>query len=85
MKREMPAVMVRTSTLLTKTLAYRNSFQAWVNEKNATTASAGSDMGRMMRTRVPIREQPSTSAASSSSRGTDRKYPMRSQRAERHA
>ena len=60
-------------------LAYRNSFQAWVNEKNATTASAGSDIGRMMRTRVPSREQPSTSAASSSSRGTERKYPIRSQ------
>ena len=79
MKLEMPAVTVRTSLLLTKTCAYRNSPQAWVNEKNATTASAGSDIGRMMRTRVPIREQPSTSAASSSSSGTERKYPIKSQ------
>ena len=65
--------MVRTSTLFTNTLAYRNSFHDCVNEKNATTASAGSDMGRMIRTRLPSRVQPSTSAASSSSSGTERK------------
>ena len=65
--------MVRTSTLLTNTLAYRNSFHDCVNEKNATTASAGSDIGRITRTRLPSRRQPSTSAASSSSSGTERK------------
>src|SRR6185369_4871633 len=63
-KSESPVVMVRTSTLLTKTFAYRNSFHDWVNEKNVTTARAGRDIGRITRTRLPSRPQPSTSAAS---------------------
>src|SRR4030095_6118297 len=59
--------------------AYRNSFQACVNEKNVTTTRAGSDIGSTIRTSAPTRLQPSTRAASSSSTGTDLKYPMSSQ------
>ena len=50
-----------------------------MNEKNVTTTRAGSDIGSTIRTSALMRLQPSTRAASSSSTGTDLKYPMSSQ------
>src|SRR4030095_14204681 len=79
MKFTSPVVTVRALVVLVKTWAYRNSFHACVNEKNVTTTSAGSDIGRTIRTSALTRLQPSTRAASSSSTGTDLKYAMRSQ------
>src|SRR5437762_7594507 len=73
-----PVVTVRALVVLVNTCAYRNSFQACVNEKNVTTTRAGSDIGSTTRRSAPTRLQPSTRAASSSSTGTDLKYPMRS-------
>src|SRR5215470_14627895 len=40
MKFTSPVVSVRALVVLVKTYAYRNSFQAWVNEKNVTTTRA---------------------------------------------
>src|SRR5688572_30882802 len=74
MKFTRPVVTVRDPVVLVKTYAYRNSFQACVNEKNVTTTSAGSDIGRTTRSSAVTRLHPSTRAASSSSTGTDLKY-----------
>ena len=79
MKFTRPVVTVRALVVLVNTCAYRNSFQAWVNEKNVTTTRAGSDIGSTIRTRAPTRLHPSTRAASSRSNGTDLKYPIKSQ------
>src|SRR5438105_5451512 len=79
MKFARPVVTVRAPVVLVNTCAYRNSFQACVNEKNVTTTRAGSDIGSTTRTSALTRLQPSTRAASSSSTGTDLKYPMSNQ------
>src|SRR5262245_26638051 len=76
MKFTRPVVTVLALVVLVNTCAYRNSFQACVNEKKVTTTRAGSDIGSTTRTRAPTRLQPSTRAASSNSMGTDLKYPM---------
>ena len=59
-----------------KTSARRNSFQAARKENKAVTATAGSDNGRTMRRKTCTCVQPSSSAASSSSRGTVSKKPL---------
>src|SRR5579859_5961265 len=74
----MPTMAVRESTLLMKTRAYKNSFHDSVNEKSATTATAGSEMGIVTRRSAPRRVQPSIRAASSSSAGMLLKYPTSS-------
>ena len=50
-----------------------NSFHDSVNEKNATTARAGTVKGITIRNSTPRRPQPSTMALSSSSIGMDMK------------
>src|SRR5262245_29681431 len=79
MKCTSPVVKVRALVVLVNTWAYRNSFQAWVNEKNVTTTRAGRVIGNSSRNREPTRLQPSTPAESYSSTGMERKYRMSSQ------
>src|SRR5262247_507422 len=62
-----------------KISANRNSFQEARNPKIAATTSPGAAMGMTTRTRTPSGEQPSISAASSTSSGTSTKNPTRSQ------
>src|SRR5207244_6745969 len=73
MKFTRPVVTVRAPVVLVNTWAYRNSFEACVNEKNVTTTRAGSDSGSTIRRSALTRLQPSTRGASSKSTGTDLK------------
>src|SRR5687767_122306 len=71
-----PTGAVMNSLFWTRTSAYRNSFHESVNENTATTTIAGAESGTMMRQSTIHLVAPSTSAASSSSIGTVRKYPI---------
>src|SRR5919108_1559118 len=70
--------MVLSSAGETKTSAYRNSFHDSVNANSAAQITPGTATGSRMRSMVCARPQPSSIAHSSISRGTVRKYPMRS-------
>ncbi len=59
--------------------ANRNSFQETRKAKMAATTSPGAAIGITIRINTPRREQPSIIAASSTSRGTSTKNPIRSQ------
>ena len=63
--------MVRISAERIRIRARKYSFQAPTNCKIATVASAGLEMGRTTRQNAASSVQPSTLAASSSSRGMD--------------
>src|SRR5919108_6609852 len=58
--------------------AYVNSFHVSVKPNRITHTMPGTAIGSTMRVSVCIRLAPSTSAHSSTSRGTVRKYPMSS-------
>src|SRR5207248_6303717 len=73
-----PTVSVRLVELEMNVIAYTNSFTTSENVKITTVRIPGSEIGNTMRTSEPSREQPSTSAASSSSCGIVLKKPIRS-------
>ncbi len=58
------------SASVRKTYAMMNSFQAWMKAKIEVATRPGATSGSRMRTKAPNRVEPSTIAASSSSRGT---------------
>src|SRR5690554_413076 len=72
-------VQVRTAGLCNMTLAIINSFQQVIKENRPAIARAGVESGRSTRVNDCIIVAPSTRAASSSSRGMDRKYPLNNQ------
>src|SRR5690349_3092551 len=74
-----PTGSVLYSSFVMNTKANRNSFQALVRVNSATASSPGFARGSTTRRNAWMRVQPSTSAASSSSRGIDAKYPVSSQ------
>src|SRR5438093_10991259 len=76
MKFTRPVVTVRALVVLVNTCAYRNSFQACVNEKIVTTTRAGSDIGSTICSCDLKRLHPYIRYALYSSIGTDLKLPM---------
>src|SRR5213076_2148400 len=76
-----PTVSVRLVELEMKVIAYTNSFRTSEKVKMTTVRMPGIEIGNTMRTSEPMREQPSTSAASSSSCGIVLKKPISSQMA----
>src|SRR6266576_4603211 len=74
-----PTVSVRFVELEMKVIAYTNSLITSEKVKITTVRIPGSETGRTTRQSAPRREQPSISAASSSSCGTDLKKPINSQ------
>src|SRR5205823_423737 len=76
-----PTVSVRLVELEMKVIAYTNSLITSENVKMTTVRIPGIEIGNTIRTSEPSREQPSMSAASSSSCGIDLKNPISSQTA----
>src|SRR5919201_6036240 len=74
-----PTESVRFCELEMKVIAYTNSFTTRENVKMTMVRIPGIEIGKTTRTSEPSREQPSISAASSSSCGIDLKKPIRSQ------
>src|SRR5438105_15028818 len=74
-----PTVNVRLVELEMKVIAYTNSFTTRENVKITTVRIPGIEIGITILTSAPRREQPSISAASSSSWGIDLKKPIISQ------
>src|SRR6266540_5322317 len=74
-----PAEIVRCVDPEMKVIAYTNSFTQSENEKITTVRIPGSETGKITCQSDFNLEQPSTSAASSSSRGIVLKNPIRSQ------
>ena len=69
----MPTGRVFSAGRVSISSASRNSFQMNTAWKIAALATAGPDSGTMTRKKICIRLQPSSRAASSSSRGKSRK------------
>src|SRR5919201_7110013 len=74
-----PAETVRSVELEMKVIAYTNSFTQRENEKMITVRIPGIEIGKITRASAFSLEQPSTSAASSSSSGMVLKKPISSQ------
>src|SRR6185369_7115338 len=70
-----PTGSVIAASVCVSTRANRNSFHETIKQKTAVAARPGVTSGRTMRTSAPRRESPSTSAASSRSRGKSAKNP----------
>src|ERR671935_1304024 len=73
-----PAEIVRCVEVEMNVIAYTNSFTQSENEKMTTVRIPGIEIGKTTRASAFSREQPSTSAASSSSSGIVLKKPIRS-------
>src|SRR5215212_5259332 len=70
-----PTDNVIAASVCVNTKAKRNSFHETIKQNTAVAARPGDTSGRTIRTSAPIRESPSTSAASSRSRGKSAKKP----------
>src|SRR5690242_7347816 len=70
-----PTGKVIAASVCVNTSANKNSFQQTIKQNTAVAASPGVTSGNTTRTSAPKRESPSTSAASSRSRGTSAKNP----------
>src|SRR5689334_9476746 len=70
-----PTGNVIAASVCVNTSANKNSFQQTIKQNTAVAASPGVTSGSTTRTSAPKRESPSTSAASSRSRGTSAKNP----------
>src|ERR1043165_1549006 len=70
-----PTGNVIAASVCVSTSANRNSFHEMIKQNTAVAASPGVTSGNTTRTSAPKRESPSTSAASSRSRGKSAKNP----------
>src|SRR5215208_3004013 len=70
-----PTGKVIAASVCVSTSANRNSFHETIKQNTAVAASPGVTSGNTTRTSAPKRESPSTSAASSRSRGSSAKKP----------
>src|SRR5687768_1325397 len=70
-----PTGNVIDASVCVSTSANRNSFQETIRQNTAVAARPGATSGKIGRASAPMRESPSTIAASSKSRGTSAKNP----------